>query len=125
MQQCADEYRASKYYTLAWGIFSIITAEFATGMGSLIEAVNVLGSLFYGVILGIFLVAFYFKKVGSNAVFIAAILGECVVITFFLLDKYNIIGLGFLWLNVVGAVAVVLLSLLLQLFLKQQMKITS
>ncbi|MES2005351.1 MAG: sodium:solute symporter [Bacteroidota bacterium] len=119
--QCADEYRVSKYYTLAWGIFSIITAEFATGMGSLIEAVNVLGSLFYGVILGIFLVAFYFKRVGSNAVFIAAILGEVVVVTFFLLDKYNIIGLGFLWLNVVGAVAVVLLALILQPFFKRQL----
>jgi len=44
--QCASEYKLSKYYTLGWGIFSIITAEFATGMGSLIEAVNVLGSLF-------------------------------------------------------------------------------
>jgi len=120
MKQCADEYRVSKYYTLAWGIFSIITAEFATGMGSLIEAVNVLGSLFYGVILGIFLVAFYCKKVGSNAVFISAILGELIVITFFLLDKYEIIGLGFLWLNVVGAVAVVLIALLLQVFLKKQ-----
>ncbi len=117
MKQCAHEYKASKYYTLAWGIFAIITAEFATGMGSLIEAVNILGSLFYGVILGIFLVAFYFKKVGSNAVFIAAILGELIVIVVFFLDKYNIIGLGFLWLNVVGAVAVVLLSLLLQVFL--------
>lgn len=120
VQQCADEYRVSKYYTLAWGIFCIVTAEFATGMGSLIEAVNVLGSLFYGVILGIFLVAFYCKKVGSNAVFIAAILGELIVIAFFLLDKYNIIGLGFLWLNVVGAVAVVLLALLLQPFMKKQ-----
>ncbi len=119
IEQCAEEYKASKYYTLAWGIFSVITAEFATGMGSLIEAVNVLGSLFYGVILGIFLVAFYLKKVGSNAVFIAAIIGELIVIAFFLLDKYEIIGLGFLWLNVVGAVAVVLLSLLLQLFLKR------
>ena len=118
LQQCADEYKTSKYYTLAWGIFSIITAEFATGMGSLIEAVNVLGSLFYGVILGIFLVAFYLKKIGSNAVFIAAILGELIVIAFFFLDKYNIIGLGFLWLNVVGALAVVLISLLLQLFFK-------
>lgn len=116
IEQCADEYRVSKYYTLAWGVFSVITAEFATGMGSLIEAVNVLGSLFYGVILGIFLVAFYLKRVGSHAVFIAAIIGELVVITFFLLDKYQIIGLGFLWLNVVGAVAVVLLALFLQLF---------
>lgn len=124
-QQCADEYRVSKYYTLAWGIFCIITAEFATGMGSLIEAVNVLGSLFYGVILGIFLVAFYCKKVGGNAVFIAAILGELIVIAFFLLDKYNIIGLGFLWLNVVGAVAVVLLALLLQIFIKKQIVISN
>ena len=54
----------------------VITAELATGMGSLIEAVNILGSLFYGVILGIFLVAFYFKKIGGNAVFIAAITGR-------------------------------------------------
>jgi len=123
VQQCVDEYRVSKYYTLAWGIFSIITAELATGMGSLIEAVNVLGSLFYGVILGIFLVAFYFKKIGSNAVFISAILGECIVITFFLLDKYDIIGLGFLWLNVVGAVAVVLLSLLLQTVLRKEKEV--
>ncbi|MBI2274695.1 MAG: sodium:solute symporter [Bacteroidetes bacterium] len=125
VQQCADEYRVSKYYTLAWGIFCIVTAEFATGMGSLIEAVNVLGSLFYGVILGIFLVAFYCKKVGSNAVFIAAILGELIVIAFFLLDKYNIIGLGFLWLNVVGAVAVVLLALFLQIFMKKQIVISN
>lgn len=115
--QCAAEYKVSKYYTLGWGIFCVITAEFATGMGSLIEAVNVLGSLFYGVILGIFLVAFYLKKVQSNAVFIAAILGELIVIVFFFLDRYEIIGLGFLWLNVVGALSVVLLSLLLQLFM--------
>ncbi|MEO7530651.1 MAG: sodium:solute symporter, partial [Sediminibacterium sp.] len=125
MEQCASEYKASKYYTLAWGIFSIITAEFATGMGSLIEAVNVLGSLFYGVILGIFLVAFYCKKVGSNAVFISAIAGELIVVTFFLLDKYEIIGLGFLWLNVVGAVAVVLIALLLQVFLKKRELLTT
>ncbi len=114
--QSAREYKQSRYYTLAWGIFCIITAEFASGMGSLIEAVNVLGSLFYGVILGIFLVAFYLKKVKANAVFIAAILGECVVIACFLLDKYNVIGLGFLWLNVVGALVVVLLSVLFQMF---------
>lgn len=114
--QCAKEYKQSKYYTLAWGIFCVITAQFASGMGSLIEAVNVLGSLFYGVILGIFLVAFYMKKVQANAVFAAAVIGELIVIGFFLLDRYNIIGLGFLWLNVVGALAVVLLSFVFQLF---------
>lgn len=105
-----QEYQISKYYTLAWGIFCIITAELARGMGSLIEAVNVLGSLFYGVILGIFLVAFYVKKIGANAVFWAAVLGELAVITLFILDKKEIIGLGFLWLNVAGALIVVLLS---------------
>lgn len=116
-EQCLKEYKVSKYYTLAWGVFCVITAEFATGMGSLIEAVNVLGSLFYGVILGIFLVAFYLRRIGGTAVFIAGILGELVVIAFFFLDKYDIIGLGFLWLNVVGAVAVVLLSLVIQAML--------
>ena len=112
------EYSISKYYTLGWGIFCIITAEFATGMGSLIEAVNVLGSLFYGVILGIFLVAFYCKKIQSNAVFWAAVIGELMVISLFLLDKYQIIGLGFLWLNVAGAMIVVLLSWCFSIFKK-------
>jgi Na+/proline symporter len=110
--QSATDYKTSKWYTLAWGVFCILTAQFATGMGSLIEAVNVLGSLFYGVILGIFLVAFYAKKVGGTAVFWAAIVGEIFVIICFCLDKYNIVGIGFLWLNVIGAVFVFLLSIL-------------
>lgn len=110
IQKDAREYKISRYYTLAWGVFCVITAQFASGMGSLIEAVNVLGSLFYGVILGIFLVAFYMKKIQGNAVFWAAVLGEIFVIALFLLDKYNVIGLGFLWLNVAGALAVVFLS---------------
>jgi SSS family solute:Na+ symporter len=115
----AQEFKLSKLYTLAWGIFCIIVAQFASGMGSLIEAVNVLGSLFYGVILGIFLVAFYCKKVKANAVLIAGILGEIIVVILFILDKKEIIGLGFLWLNVVGALTVVLLSLILQAIEKQ------
>jgi len=114
--QSATDYKTSKWYTLAWGVFCILTAQFATGMGSLIEAVNVLGSLFYGVILGIFLVAFYAKKVGGTAVFWAAIVGEIFVIVCFLLDKYNIVGIGFLWLNVIGAVFVFLLSILFSKF---------
>lgn len=113
-EDCLREYKVSKYYTLAWGIFSIITAELATGMGSLIEAVNLLGSLFYGVILGIFLVALYAKKIQGNAVFVAAIVGECIVVLCFLLDKWGYIGLGFLWLNVVGALAVVITAWVLQ-----------
>ena len=87
-------------------------------MGSLIEAVNVLGSLFYGIILGIFFVAFYLKKIGGTAVFWAAVIGELLVVALFLLDKYNVIGLGFLWLNVAGALAVIAFSVVLG-FLKR------
>jgi Na+/proline symporter len=116
LAQSATDYKTSKWYTLAWGVFCILTAQFATGMGSLIEAVNVLGSLFYGVILGIFLVAFYAKKVGGTAVFWAAIVGEIFVIVCFCLDKYNIVGIGFLWLNVIGAVFVFLLAILFSKF---------
>ncbi len=114
------KFRLSKWYTLIWGVFCIVVAQFANKMGSLIEAVNILGSLFYGVILGIFLVAFYLKNVKGNAVFLAAIIGELFVIALFILDYYHIIGFGFLWLNVAGALAVVLLSVLFQQFYKQK-----
>lgn len=108
------EYTISKLYTLAWGVFCIVVAQFATGLGSLIEAVNVLGSLFYGVILGIFLVGFYGKKIQANAVFFAAIVTELVVILLFILDKKEVIGLGFLWLNVVGALLLYVIAFVLQ-----------
>ncbi|HVX50386.1 MAG TPA: sodium:solute symporter [Chitinophagaceae bacterium] len=112
------KYHISRWFTLGWGIFCIIMAEFSNNMGSLIEAVNWLGSIFYGVMLGIFLVAFYVRKVCGNAVFWAAVIGEIIVITLFFLDKFNIIGFGFLWLNVAGAAAVILISLLLNPLLK-------
>jgi solute:Na+ symporter, SSS family len=108
------EYIASKWYTFAWGIFCIITAQLSSGLGSLIEAVNVLGSLFYGVILGIFLVAFYLPSIKGKAVFIAAIIGEILVIILFKLDSLNIIGIGFLWLNVIGALLVCSIAFLVQ-----------
>nr|MCU0337564.1 sodium:solute symporter [Sediminibacterium sp.] len=112
-----SDYRLSKWITFGWGIFCIAVAQFASGMGSLIEAVNVLGSLFYGVMLGIFLVAFYVKSIKGTAVFYAAIIGEFVVVALYLMDYYNIIGLGFLWLNVAGALVVILLGMLFQSFL--------
>jgi SSS family solute:Na+ symporter len=113
-KQSIKDYRYSKLYTLLWGIFCIVVAETVVGMGSLIEAVNVLGSLFYGVILGIFLVGFYMKKIKGNAVFIAAIISEISIITLFILDKNGTIGLGFLWLNAIGALLVMLLSLIIE-----------
>lgn len=99
------ELKYSRLHTLAWGIFSIGIAMFATQMGSLIEAVNVLGSLFYGPILGIFLVAFYFKKINGANVFVSAILSEITVIAVY---QFDIVS--FLWLNVIGAAAVILFS---------------
>jgi solute:Na+ symporter, SSS family len=105
------EYRLSRWYTLLWGVFCVLVAQLAYNIGnSLIEAVNVLGSLFYGVILGIFLVAFYLKKVGGMSVFISALVVECGIIALFMLNQKGIVHLSFLWLNAVGAIGVVLLS---------------
>ena len=113
-EQDGKDYKLSKWYTFAWGVFCIIVAQFANRMGSLIEAVNILGSLFYGVILGIFLVAFYLKKVGGRAVFISAIISEILIITLFILNSYGMFQLSFLWLNAVGALLVVGIALVLQ-----------
>jgi SSS family solute:Na+ symporter len=105
----SGEVRASKIMTVFWGIFAIAFAEYASRLGSLIEAVNILGSLVYGTILGIFMVAFLLRRVGGNAVFTAAILAEIAVISCFLFT-----GISFLWYNVIGCVLVVAFSLLLQ-----------
>ena len=110
-----DEYQLSKWYTLGWGVFCIIVAMFTYNIGnSLIEAVNVLGSLFYGVILGVFLVAFFLKKIRSGSiVFWSALLAEFVVLTVFILTKKGVFQMGFLWLNPIGAFGVVFFSSLL------------
>ncbi len=103
-----------RLHTVLWGIFCIAVAMFATRMGSLIEAVNVLGSLFYGTILGIFLVAFYLKRIKGNCVFIASIITEAAVILIYRADI-----ISFLWLNVIGALLVVLISVFLFLIQKK------
>ncbi|HEX7755628.1 MAG TPA: sodium:solute symporter [Niabella sp.] len=109
------EYTISQRYTLGWGLFCIAVAMFVTSWGSsLIEVVNILGSLFYGAILGIFLVAFYSKSIQGNAVFWAALMAELLVILLFFLNEYDVIHLGFLWLNAIGALLVWLFSYLLQ-----------
>ena len=110
------DYKVSQWYTFGWGIFCIIIAMFAQNIGnSLIEAVNILGSLFYGVILGIFLVAFGIKYIKGHAVFYAAIVSELLIIFIYRQDIVS-----FLWLNAIGAVLVIILSALLQLFIKQK-----
>jgi len=106
-----EELRYGRLHTFCWGVFCICVAMFAARLGSLIEAVNILGSLFYGTILGIFLVAFYMKRVKGNVVFTAAIITEIAVIIIYCL---NIVS--FLWLNVIGALMVVLISMLAMRF---------
>jgi solute:Na+ symporter, SSS family len=98
----------SRIFTVAWGIFVIIVAGFASKMGSLIEAVNVLGSLFYGTILGIFLVAFYFKSIKGASAFYAAIIAEAIV-----LWCYFNTTISFLWFNVIGCLSVILISFII------------
>jgi len=109
------EYQYSRLYTLVWGIFCVVIAQLAYNIGnSLIEAVNVLGSLFYGDILGIFLVAFYFKKISATPVFISAVIVEIFVISIHILNQHDIVHISFLWLNAIGALGVILVSLTLQ-----------
>jgi Na+/proline symporter len=111
-----DDYKVSQWYTLGWGIFSIIISMFAYNIGnSLIEAVNIIGSLFYGVILGVFLVAFWLKFVKGNAVFYAAIISEFLVIIVYKMDV-----ISFLWLNVIGALLVIIISILFQALIKEK-----
>jgi hypothetical protein len=114
------EYQWSKWYTLLWGIFCIVVAMFTYNIGnSLIEAVNVLGSLFYGVILGVFLVAFFLKNIKNGlAVFLGAVLAELLVLNVFIFAKLGYYKLGFLWLNPIGAFGVILFSLFFNSFLK-------
>ncbi|HSU28478.1 MAG TPA: sodium:solute symporter [Chitinophagaceae bacterium] len=119
-----NEYKLSKWYTLGWGIFCIIVAMFTYNIGnSLIEAVNVLGSLFYGVILGVFLVAFFMKRIKSgHVVFWAAVLAELLVLTVFILTKTGVFKMGFLWLNPIGAFGVIFFSSLLDKIIPQKQK---
>ncbi|MBC7654660.1 MAG: sodium:solute symporter [Oligoflexus sp.] len=99
----------SKITTLFWGIVSITMALFASKLGNLLEAVNILGSLFYGTILGVFLVAFYVKSVGGKAVFYAALLTEV-----FVFIAYKFDWMAYLWLNLFGCALVIGFGLVLE-----------
>ncbi len=107
-----NDFRLSRWYTLGWGLFCIGVAMFTYDLGnSLIEAVNVLGSLFYGVILGVFLVALFMKRItNGHIVFWAAVGTELVVLFVFALVRLDYLQLGFLWLNPIGAIGVCLFS---------------
>lgn len=108
---------ASRIFTIGWGIFTVVIALYSSKLGNLLEAVNILGSLFYGTILGIFLVAFYVKRVGGKAVFWAAVISEILVIWIWTLDV-----VAFLWLNLIGCVLVIFIGLLVQASLPKATK---
>lgn len=126
-QETDEHYmKVSKWFTAAWGMVALAFALFAQLFENLIEAVNIVGSLFYGTILGIFMVAFFMKRIGSNAVFVAAILAELIVVAIFILDRMGIYKFAYLWLNLLGCVLVMLFAWLLQytFFIKEK-KVTS
>lgn len=99
----------SRIAMAGWGAYGIFFAQFASRLGSLVEAVNILGSLFYGTMLGIFLIAFFVKRIGGTATFIAAFIGEAVVLWFFAMTEVS-----WLWYNVIGCAAVLASAALLQ-----------
>ena len=100
--------RVSKIVSVFWGAYAIGFAMFANSLGSLIEAVNILGSLFYGSILGIFIIAFSFKKIGGDATFIAAIFAEVVVLACFFFSE-----IPYLWFNVISCAVLIAVAFLL------------
>jgi Na+/proline symporter len=101
----------SRIMMALWGLYGIAFAQYASRLGSLIEAVNILGSLFYGTMLGIFLLAFYIKSVKGPAAFIGALSGEIVV-----LYCFQFTSIAWLWYNVIGCFVVVGVGIILSVF---------
>ena len=110
-KESADRHylNVTRLSTVFWGVFALVLSERASRLGSLIEAVNILGSIFYGTVLGVFMLAFFFKRVGGTAAFVAALAGQCVVFYLFFFTK-----ISFLWYNVFGCLAVIAAALTIQ-----------
>ncbi|MDB4608912.1 sodium:solute symporter [Flavobacteriaceae bacterium] len=106
---------ASKFFTLFWGIIAILFASFGSLYENLIQLVNIIGSIFYGTILGVFVVAIFLKRIKGQAIFYAALISEALIIYIFYLDI-----LGYLWLNVIGTILTILLGYLLQFTLPKK-----
>lgn len=109
--------KASKLLTGLFGVFAILFATLASLFENLIEAVNILGSLFYGTILGVFLVAFFFKYIKGNAIFISAVISQILIGVLFYLNRSGIYEIGYLWYNLIGPALVILFGFLFQIAL--------
>ncbi len=105
----------SRLFTVFWGVLALLFAIFASQLDNLIQAVNILGSVFYGPILGIFIVAFGVKFVKGNAVFIATVISELFIVYLYFMTRNGSLELGYLWFNPIGALLVVALAILVQL----------
>jgi len=106
--------KSTKLFTLAWGILAIGIACIANLAENLIQLVNIIGSIFYGNVLGIFLLAFFIKFVRGNAVFLAAIITQIIIITLYLLDSFELINPPYLWLHFVGCFIVMVLAIIIE-----------
>ncbi len=109
--QAADSHylKVSRIATVFWGAYAVATAEYGKNLGALIEAVNILGSLFYGGLLGVFVLAFFFKRVGGTAAFLGVIAGEAAI---FYAKFFT--EVSFLWYNVIGCLVVIAAALAVQ-----------
>jgi solute:Na+ symporter, SSS family len=105
----ARNVRAARRFTALWGVFAVAFALFAGFAENLIEAINILGSIFYGVLLGLFVVAFFLRRVGGSAVFFAAVAAQALVIV-----MYFSLNIGYLWYNLIGCAACIAFSVALQ-----------
>ena len=109
---------ASKWFTALWGFVAIGFALFASLAENLIQASNIVGSIFYGVVLGLFLVAFFLKRIGGTAVFWAAVAGQLLIFAiYFLRHTFPVLDFSYLWYNVIGCGACMLFSVAIQAFL--------
>jgi len=99
---------ASRVATVFWGVYAVVFAQYGSNFGALIEAVNIIGSLFYGGLLGVFVLALFFKSVHANAAFAGVLAGEAAIFAAYLFTK-----ISYLWYNVVGCVVVIAAGLLI------------
>jgi hypothetical protein len=106
---------AARLFTVLWGGVALAFAAFASLIDNLIQAVNIVGSLFYGTILGIFLVGFFTRRIRGTAVFVAALISEAAIVA-----CYRLTDIGFLWYNVIGCLLVAVLSGTFELLWRQR-----
>jgi solute:Na+ symporter, SSS family len=109
---------ATQFFTLVWGIIAIVFACLSSLFENLIQLVNIVGSIFYGTVLGIFLVGFYIKKINANAIFWGACISQLIIFYVFYLDLFS-----YLWLNFIGAMLTILISFVIEIGFKNSTRV--